>query len=190
MPEEFEILPVEIHLPGLLKVLGEHLYSNPRVALRELIQNAHDSCVRRREEDPEGTGGDYQPTISVQIDHAAHQLLIEDNGSGLTHDEITVFLATVGRGYTRELREKLGQAERDEALELIGMFGLGLLSAFMVASRVEITTTSYQTPDIAWRWISEGGQSYALRQATRATFRTTLRLVFAYDAHFCYTTPY
>ena len=155
MNEELKILPVEIHLPGLLKVLGEHLYSDQRIAMRELIQNAHDSCTRRREED-HALITQYEPRISVRIEHAAHQLLIEDNGSGLTHDEITVFLATVGRGYTRELREKLGQAERDEALELIGMFGLGLLSAFMIASRVENTTTSYQTPDVAWRWISEG----------------------------------
>ena len=95
--ENFEILPVEIHLPGLLKVLGEHLYSNPRVALRELIQNAHDSCIRRREEDATVTGS-YAPAISVRVDHDAQQLLIEDNGSGLTREEITIFLATVGRG--------------------------------------------------------------------------------------------
>src|SRR5450631_618640 len=129
MPEELEILPVEIHLPGLLKVLGEHLYSGPRVAIRELIQNAHDSCVRRRQEDP-ASAEEYEPHIHVSIDTETHQLIIEDNGSGLTHDEITVFLATVGRGYTRELRERLGNAQREEALDLIGMFGLGLLSAF------------------------------------------------------------
>lgn len=183
MPEDFEILPVEIHLPGLLKVLGEHLYSNPRVAMRELIQNAHDSCVRRREEDPSCASG-YQPAIAVRIDHAAQQLLIEDNGSGLTHDEINTFLATVGRGYTRELREKLGSAERDEALELIGMFGLGLLSAFMIATKIEISTTSYQTPEESWRWISEGGQSYALHRASRATIGTTVRLDLREDAKF------
>jgi molecular chaperone HtpG len=184
MSEDFEILPVEIHLPGLLKVLGEHLYSNPRVALRELIQNAHDSCVRRREEDTSRDQENYQPEISVRLDPTTHQLLIEDNGSGLTHDEITVFLATVGRGYTRELREKLGHAERDEALELIGMFGLGLLSAFMIATKIEITTTSFQTPDEAWRWTSEGGQSYALRRASRATIGTTVRLDLREDAKF------
>lgn len=183
MSEDFEILPVEIHLPGLLKVLGEHLYSNPRVAMRELIQNAHDSCVRRREEDADAAEG-YDPAITVRIDHSAQQLLIEDNGSGLTHDEITVFLATVGRGYTRELRERLGGAERDEALELIGMFGLGLLSAFMIASKIEITTTSYQTPDESWCWISEGGQSYALRPASRAAIGTSVRLDLREDARF------
>jgi molecular chaperone HtpG len=183
MSEEFEILPVEIHLPGLLKVLSEHLYSNPRIALRELIQNAHDSCVRRREEDS-AVAGNYSPAISVRLDYAARQLLIEDNGSGLTHDEITLFLATVGRGYTRELREKLGSVQREEALELIGMFGLGLLSAFMIASKIEITTTSFQSPDEAWRWISEGGQSYALRRASRRSIGTTVQLDLREDAKF------
>jgi molecular chaperone HtpG len=183
MPEELEILPVEIHLPGLLKVLGEHLYSNPRIAIRELIQNAHDSCTRRKQEDAT-LAEDYEPRIHVSIDAKAHQLIIEDNGSGLTHDEITVFLATVGRGYTRELRERLDSAQREEALDLIGMFGLGLLSAFMIAQRIEITTTSYQAPGEAWRWISEGGQSYALRKASRETVGTVVRLDLRDDARF------
>ncbi len=183
MQEELNVLPVEIHLPGLLKVLGEHLYSDPRVAIRELIQNAHDSCVRRQQEDTALTA-DYEPCIYVSVDSETHQLIIEDNGSGLTHDEITVFLATVGRGYTRELRERLGNAQREEALDLIGMFGLGLLSSFMIGSHIEITTTSYQAPDEAWRWISEGGQSYALRKASRETIGTTVRLDLRDDARF------
>jgi molecular chaperone HtpG len=183
MSEDLEILPVDIHLPGLLKVLGEHLYSDPRVAIRELIQNAHDSCVRRQQEDPAAREG-YEPRIHVSIDSGAHQLIIEDNGSGLTHDEITIFLATVGRGYTRELREQLGRAQREEALDLIGMFGLGLLSSFMIASRIEITTSSYQAPDEAWRWISEGGQSYALRKASSKAIGTVVRLDLRNDARF------
>ena len=175
MPEEIEILPVEIHVPGLLKLLGEHLYSDPRVAVRELTQNAHDSCTRRREEDATAAQG-YTPTIRLTADRAARQLVIEDNGSGLTRDEIVTFLATVGRGYTGELRQRLDAAGREEAMDLIGLFGLGLLSAFMIAKRIEITTASYQTPGEAWRWVSEGGQSYALRRATREQVGTTVRL--------------
>jgi molecular chaperone HtpG len=183
MSEELEILPVEIHLPGLLKVLGEHLYSDPRVAIRELIQNAHDSCIRRREEDA-SIAGKYAPAIAIHFEHATQHLRIEDNGSGLTREEITTFLATVGRGYTGELRERLSNAQREEALDLIGMFGLGLLSAFMIASRIEITTASYQTPGDAWRWVSEGGQSYALRHTTRDAVGTTVRLKVRDDAKF------
>lgn len=183
MTNDIEILPVAIHLPGLLKLLGEHLYSDPRVAIRELAQNAHDSCVRRRQEDT-AAGDDYQPAIHLRVEHTAHQIVIEDNGSGLTRDEIVTFLATVGRGYTGELRERLGEAGRDEALDLIGLFGLGLLSAFMIAARVEITTASYQTPGEGWRWVSEGGQSYALRRATRDSIGTTVLLDLRPEAAF------
>ncbi len=182
MADDIEILPVEIHLPGLLKLLGESLYSDPRVALRELTQNAHDSCLRRREEDT--TVRDYTPSITVRPDREARQLVIQDNGSGLTRSEVTTFLATVGRGYTSELRARLGEAGREEALELIGYFGLGLLSAFMIARRVDITTVSYQTPDEAWRWVSEGGQSYSLRRAEREGIGTTVRLDLRDDALF------
>src|SRR5258708_29940053 len=94
MPEKNAILPIEIHLPGLLKLLGESLYSTPRVALRELVQNAHDSCIRRREEDPAAARG-YAPAIHIWAEREARQVVIEDNGSGPTRDEITGFLSTV-----------------------------------------------------------------------------------------------
>src|SRR5262249_13839433 len=116
-----------LHLPGLLKVLAEHLYSSKKVGVRELIQNAHDSCVRRR---IEGGEDDYKPRIDLTIDEKKRVLTISDNGFGLTADEITNYLATIGRGYTRELRERLTLCSPDEATELIGQFGLGFLSAF------------------------------------------------------------
>ncbi|HEV8193546.1 MAG TPA: hypothetical protein VGP82_18955, partial [Ktedonobacterales bacterium] len=120
----------------------------------------------------------------VYVNAGERQVVIEDNGSGLTREEIATFLATVGRGYTSQLRTELEGAGRAEALDLIGMFGLGLLSAFMIASRIEITTESFQTPDTAWRWISEGGQSYALRRASRESVGTTVRLDLRDDAKF------
>src|SRR5215510_4420969 len=93
-----------LHLPGLLKVLAEHLYSTRKVGVRELIQNAHDSCVRRK---IEGGEPGYRPRIDLALDPARRTLTIRDNGCGLTSDEIGTYLATIGRGYTRELREKL-----------------------------------------------------------------------------------
>jgi molecular chaperone HtpG len=148
-----------------------------------MAQNAHDSCVRRRHEDA-ALLSSYKPEIHIYAEHAARQLVLEDNGSGLTRDESTSFLATVGRGYTGELREQLTTAGREQALELIGLLGLGLLSAFMIASRIDITISSYQTPDTAWRWVSEGGQSYVLRRAGRDAIGTTVRLNSRDDARF------
>src|ERR1700722_7896254 len=131
----------DLHLPGLLKVLAEHLYSSKKVGVRELLQNAHDSCVRRK---IEGSDATYKPRIELSIDNKGRTISIRDNGCGLTGDEITTYLATIGRGYTRELRERLSLCSADEASQLIGQFGLGFLSAFLIAESVTLVTKSYQ----------------------------------------------
>ncbi|MEQ1564430.1 MAG: ATP-binding protein, partial [Myxococcota bacterium] len=139
-----------VDLEGLLTVLGHNLYSTPDVALRELVQNAHDSCVRRQVEH-----GPYDARIDVEV---GATLTIVDNGAGLTHDEVVSYLATIGAGYTRLLRAK--QADP----RLIGAFGLGFLSAYVVAERVEVVTTSARQPDQTWRFESRDGQRYTLTE--------------------------
>ena len=103
-----------LHLPGLLKVLAEHLYSTRKVGVRELLQNAHDSCVRRKIEEADPS---YRPRIDLAIEQRQRTLTIRDNGCGLTADEIATYLATIGRGYTRELRERLTLCSAHEAAE-------------------------------------------------------------------------
>ncbi len=173
-----ETFPISLHVPGILRLLSEHLYSDPKVALRELIQNAYDSCQRRSIEDP---GADsYIPRIDLTLDSATRVLVISDNGSGLTRQEIHDYLSTVGRGYTAELRERLQFGGRDEALALIGQFGLGLLSAFIVADQIELITRSYQPDEPAWRWTSTGEETYRIAPAERtapgSTFVLDLKL--------------
>src|SRR5438093_525470 len=152
-----------LHLPGLLKVLAEHLYSSKKVGVRELIQNSHDSCVRRR---IEGAEEDYKPRIHLEIDGNKRMLRISDNGHGLTADEITNYLATIGRGYTRELRERLSLESAAEAGELIGQFGLGFLSAFLLASEVTLLTRSAQGGP-CYRWQSAGDEYYEMVPGVR-----------------------
>src|SRR5688572_17961001 len=136
-----------------MKVLGESLYSTPNVAIRELVQNAHDSCHRRRLE----TQDDFEPCIRVIPDSRARTLAIEDNGAGLTKSEIERYLATVGAGYTRLLRERSSEAR------LIGQFGLGFLSAFIVSEKTEVWTCSYQDPERAWSFSTRSGESYSIQ---------------------------
>ena len=162
----------KLHLPGLLKVLAEHLYSNKQVAIRELIQNAHDSCVRRA---VEGGEADYQPRVDIELDAARRLLTISDNGYGLTREEIADYLSTIGRSYTRELRENLSLLSPDEAGQLIGQFGFGFLSAFLVASEVTVITRSLQGGP-AHRWRSEGDEHYEIEPATRQAAGTTIQL--------------
>jgi molecular chaperone HtpG len=161
----------QLHLPGLLKVLAEHLYSTRRVGVRELIQNAHDSCVRRAVERAEP---DYRPRIDVCVDAATRTLRFADNGSGLTEEEIHTYLTVIGRGYTRELRERLAADDDTAARELVGQFGIGFLSAFLLASEVTVQTRSANGP--ALRWYSAGEEEFEMGQGDRAETGTTVEL--------------
>lgn len=163
----------KLHLPGLLKVLAEHLYSNKQVAVRELIQNAHDTCVRRA---VEGGESDYRPRIDISIEPDQRLLTISDNGFGLTEEEIGDYLATIGRSYTRELRENLSLLSPDDASQLIGQFGFGFLSAFLIASEVTVTTRSLRGNGRALRWHSKGDEYYEVEPDERAAPGTTIQL--------------
>lgn len=165
----------KVDLGGLMKVLGEHLYSSPNVAIRELVQNAHDSCVRRRLEQPEHAT--FAAKITVGTDPVARTLSFEDSGAGLTEEEIERHLATIGSGYTRTLRDQGHEG-------LIGYFGLGFLSAFVVSERIEVWTCSYQEPERAWSFSSRSGHSYAVRPAPSRPVgtRVTLHLHPRFDA--------
>jgi molecular chaperone HtpG len=173
-----DLRTTEVDLGGLVSVLATHLYSTPLVALRELVQNAHDSHTRRRLEDPDAA---HTPLIRVRGDAARRTVGIEDTGAGLTEPEIHAYLATVGTGYTRLLREVTGNDE------LIGAFGLGFLSAFSVADEVTVTTTSHREPALGHRYRSRGGEQYsvepvAARPAPGSLVELTLKAEHAHLA--------
>jgi molecular chaperone HtpG len=149
------LFTTKVNLGGLMDVLSKNLYSTPTVAIRELVQNAHDSCMRRQIESQES----FEPKINVFTEYAKGTLIIEDNGAGLTQEEIIDYLATVGSGYTRLLRDQ----EPDETM--IGYFGLGFLSAYVVSKRLEVWTTSYQEPDKGWHFISNKAERYSIDEA-------------------------
>ncbi|MGW4892616.1 ATP-binding protein [Kitasatospora sp. NPDC004240] len=151
-----DLRTTEVDLGGLVNVLATHLYSTPLVALRELVQNAHDSHTRRLLEDPDG---EHTRLIRVRGDAVRRTVAIEDTGAGLTEPEIHAYLATVGTGYTRMLRDLTGNQE------LIGAFGLGFLSAFSVADEVTVTTTSHREPHLGHRYRSRGGEQYRVDPA-------------------------
>jgi molecular chaperone HtpG len=164
----------KLHMPGLLEVLAGSLYSNQKVGIRELIQNAHDSCIRRA---VESGRKHFRPRIHITTDEAAETLTIQDNGNGLTADEIDEYLATIGRSYTRQLRGELSIFEPDRAEELIGQFGFGFLSAFMLAEEVTLVTRSWQEGNPTLRWYSEGGEHYEITPLNSPTeIGTTITL--------------
>ncbi|MGB4811989.1 MAG: ATP-binding protein [Methylophilaceae bacterium] len=157
-----------VDMSGLMMVLGQHLYSTPMVALRELVQNAHDSTIRRRIENPEANHGNHRIRVEGDLNH--HIVRVTDCGAGMTEQEVHTYLATVGTGYTRKLRTE------SQSDELIGMFGLGFLSAFVLAKRVTVTSTSWQTPNETWRYQSNNGEKYTLTPAPLAPIGTVVEL--------------
>ncbi|HVF04086.1 MAG TPA: ATP-binding protein [Frankiaceae bacterium] len=141
-----------VDVDGLLELLGRHLYTTPAVALRELVQNAHDSIVRRRLADPAFPCG----RIDIETDVARGTLTVTDDGAGMTDAEVVDLLATIGAGATRLAREESG----DE--DLIGLFGVGFLSAFVIGRRVLVHTTPMSDPVTGWLYASAGGRQYTL----------------------------
>ncbi|GHT87052.1 molecular chaperone HtpG [Betaproteobacteria bacterium] len=156
-----------VDLSGLMSVLGKHLYSTPMVAIRELVQNAHDSITRRRLEDP-GWEGDGR--ITLIADRRTRSIRIIDTGAGLTEHEIHAYLATVGVGYTRSLRTG------DDDTGLIGMFGLGFLSAFVLARRVNVRTTSCQAVELGHHYFSTNAEQYSVSPIAARAVGTEVEL--------------
>jgi molecular chaperone HtpG len=163
-----------IYLPDVIKTLGERLYSDPSVSVRELLQNANDSCVVRQAEDPEAPPA----AINVSFDPWKAKLVVEDNGAGLTEEEVKEFLAVIGKSKTTQVRERLEAMGRHSLAErLIGQFGLGLLSAFVIGDRIEFVTLSHKEGAEAIWWACDGGQEYRMGPSTdRTTPGTTVTL--------------
>jgi len=165
----------QIQLEGLIRLLAQHLYADPDVFLREMIQNAHDSIKRRAELAPERGETDLPPARIVVVTRPADMTIeVHDNGSGLTSDEIDDYLSTIGRSGTGELRQRILEADRGRAVELIGQFGIGLLSAFIVSERVTVLTRA--AGHEALRWESRGGEKYTVEPAERQQVGTTVIL--------------
>ena len=173
---------IQIELEGLITLLARNLYADPDVFLREMLQNAHDSITKRRELADMGAGEAVPPgQIRIAIDRDAQALRIHDNGSGLTEQEIHDYLATIGRSGTDELRQQLrvgrddGRGSvRERAIDLIGQFGIGLLSAFIVADEVEVVTRASGAS--GYRWRSTGSRDYSVEPADKREVGTTVVL--------------
>lgn len=168
---ESERLQFSIDLAGLISLLAKNLYTEPDVFFRELIQNAHDSIIKRSLSDSAEV---FDDRITIRSDLATRTITFDDYGCGLTRDDIITLVATIGRSGTNEVRRALVQSNRQKAEALIGQFGIGLLSSFIVASIVELETLA---PDgVPLRWTSDGGPTYELSSSDRSTVGTTVRL--------------
>ncbi|KKW92125.1 molecular chaperone HtpG [Sphingobium chungbukense] len=159
----------EADVARLLHMMVHSVYSDKDVFLRELISNAADACEKLRYEllsDPALAGDDGQPRITVTIDPDARQLIVEDNGIGMSEVELAEALGTIARSGTRAFMERVTAAKEGnregEGAQLIGQFGVGFYSAFMVADKVDVFSRRAGA-DTAAHWASEGLGSYTIQ---------------------------
>lgn len=161
----------------LLQLIIHSLYSHPEIFLRELVSNASDALDKLKLEAltkpdllPEG----YEPEIRLEVDKDARILTIKDNGIGMTLDEVKENLGTIAHSGTKAFQAR--KEELKERPELIGQFGVGFYSAFIVADRVTVITKS-ATADSAVRWESDGKGSYTIEESERPEGAgTTIRM--------------
>jgi molecular chaperone HtpG len=167
----------------LLDLVVHSLYSEREIFLRELVANAADAIDRRRFESltdpamalPEGA------KVRIVPDKPGRTLTISDDGVGMSRDELVANLGTIAKSGTRSFGQKLAEAKPEDRPSLIGQFGVGFYSAFMVADSVEVTSRKAGS-DQAWLWISDGGGDFTIQPATRETPGTDIVLRIKADA--------
>jgi molecular chaperone HtpG len=158
--------PFQAEVAELLRLMVHSVYSETDIFLRELISNASDACDRLRYEaiaQPDLLAADPRLAIRIRPDTAAGTLTIADNGIGMDRQELIDNLGTVARSGTRAFIGKLAKAEDGNAL--IGQFGVGFYSAFMVADRIEVTSRRAGSAE-TWVWRSEGGAGFEVAPAS------------------------
>ncbi len=167
----------------LLDLVVHSLYSEREIFLRELVANAADATDRRRFDALTDPALSLPDGAKVRIlpDKPGRTLLIADDGIGMTHQELIDHLGTIARSGTRAFGESLAHAKPEDRPSLIGQFGVGFYSAFMVADRVEVLSRRAGT-DQAWLWSSQGAGSYTIAPAERATPGTDITLHIKSDA--------
>ena len=166
-----ETLQFETEVTQLLHLMIHSLYSNKEIFLRELISNASDACDRLRFEaisDDALLDKDPDLKIQVEFDKEARTVTVRDNGIGMSREEVVTNIGTIARSGTREFLDQLtGDQSKDS--HLIGQFGVGFYSAFIVAEKVTLTTLKAgQEDDQAVRWESQGTGSYTLEEVKKA----------------------
>lgn len=159
----------------LLHLMVHAVYSEQEVFLRELISNAADACDKLRYEavtTPDLLSGDPELKIRLTIDAAKGQLAVSDNGIGMSHDELVENLGTIARSGTRAFMEKLAEGKGDTSL--IGQFGVGFYSAFIVAGHVDVISTRAGSGE-TWHWSSDGESAFTVEQASEDDAGQVLR---------------
>ena len=154
---------IKFDFKGIINLLAKHLYSEKKVFIRELVQNAHDAIRRRQAEEP-GSGG----RIDIYCRPDEDRIVFKDTGLGMSREDLENYLSSIGSSGSRE----------SDIEGVIGQFGIGFLSAFIVAKKVEVRTRRSDETQ-GWLWVNEGDQSFTLESCEVEHIGTTVDVTLA-----------
>ena len=183
-----EVHKYQAEMQKLLEILVHSLYTEREIFLRELVSNASDALskvqlITLTEEKVLNKNAELQVTIT--FDEDKRMIVIDDSGCGMTKDELVENLGTIANSGTLKFLQQ-SQAGNKSVENLIGQFGVGFYSVFMVADRVELTTRSWQVDGQAWQWSSEGGGQYEIIPVDYEQRGTRVKVFLKEDAkEFC-----
>ncbi len=174
-----ETMGFQTEVKQMLHLMVHSLYSNREIFLRELVSNASDAVDRLRFEaikNPEFLVPGQSPEIRISVDENAQTITVSDNGIGMTRDEVIANLGTIAKSGTKEFFSRLTGDQKKDA-QLIGQFGVGFYSSFIVADKVTVITRKAGTePNQAVSWESDGEGEFTVEPAVREQFGTDVIL--------------
>ncbi len=173
---------ISIHTENIFPIIKKFLYSDNEIFLRELVSNAVDATQKLKKL---ASFGEYKgevgsPKVTVTIDETAKTITISDQGLGMTAEEIKKYINQIAFSGATEFIEKY--KDKGDEKQIIGHFGLGFYSAFMVAANVEINTLSHQEGATSARWICDGSTEFEISEGTRTERGTDIILHIAEDS--------
>jgi TNF receptor-associated protein 1 len=157
----------QAEIQQLLNIVIHSLYTDKEIFVRELISNAADALEKLRFLQSSGQSihqPDLSPKITVETDDKANTVIITDTGIGMSNTELVENLGTIAHSGSKAFLKQLGTDKKPD-LNLIGQFGVGFYSAFMVANKVEVFTRSSRTDESGWHWTSDGAGGYEIEPA-------------------------
>jgi len=174
----------QAEIQQLLDIVIHSLYTDKEIFVRELISNAADACEKLRFTQSSGQSvyqSEIAPGISLTTDEAAGTVTITDTGLGMTHGELVENLGTIAHSGTKAFLKQLAEEKKPD-VGLIGQFGVGFYSAFMVARKVTVLSRSFAPDEPGWQWTSEGGGGYEITPAADLPRGTKITLELKDDA--------
>ena len=174
----------QAEIQQLLDIVIHSLYTDKEIFVRELISNGADACEKLRFTQAAGTAihqPDAAVTIALTTDDTAGTITFTDTGMGMTHAELVDNLGTIAHSGTKAFLKQLAEDKRPDA-RLIGQFGVGFYSAFMVAKRVTVLSRSATPDEPGWQWVSEGTGGYEITPAADLPRGTKITLELKDDA--------